>query len=52
MVSNRPTRLNENDHSLDAMEYMIGSDLLNFASNEYLTTNKVLKTNYSQGSTR
>ena len=52
LVNGRPTRLNEDDHTLDAMEYLIGKSLLKFATNNYLTTNKVLKTNYSQGQER
>lgn len=49
LVSGRPTRLNEGDHTLDASEYMVGGDLLKFAKGDYLTMNKVLKTNYATG---
>lgn len=49
LVSGRPTRLNEDDHTLDAMEYMIGDKLLKFAKADYLTLNKVLTTNYATG---
>lgn len=49
LVSGRPTRLNEDDHTLDATEYLIGSDLLKFASAQYLEMNKVLNRNFSRG---
>lgn len=52
LVNGRPTRLNEDDHTLDAMEYLIGKSLLKFADNNYLSINKVLSTNYSQGAER
>lgn len=49
LVSGRPTRENTNDHTLDAMEYLIGDKLLKFAKADYLTLNKVLKTNFMTG---
>ncbi len=44
LVSGRPTRINEDDHVQDAVEYMIGADLMKFATNNYLKLNKPLKT--------
>lgn len=49
LVSGRPTRLNEDDHTLDAVEYMIGSDLPKFAPNNYLQMNKQLSLRSSTG---
>ena len=41
-VKGRPTRLNEDDHTLDAMEYFIGADLYNFADSRYTKYNKLI----------
>lgn len=49
MVSGRPTRENTADHTLDAMEYMIGDKLLKMAKGSYLQMNKVLNQNFATG---
>lgn len=41
-VNNRPTRLGMDDHTLDAMEYMVGSQLYDFADTRYLAHNKLV----------
>lgn len=40
LVKNQPTRENKNDHTLDASEYLIGADLVNFLDNNYFTLHK------------
>lgn len=41
-VNNRPTRVGMDDHTLDAMEYMVGADLYSFADTRYLAHNKLV----------